>query len=562
MPPVPLGVSALLRAKLSPLGNVHGRERSLGHRIAARVRRPLDRLYLAHAGQLRALARLGASCHGAAPAAPPGPRVLVLALRAFPSHAAIETVIAQALRLRGAEVALLTCGGGQPVCEMGWSRRAWPRPCDRCAHYTGRLTADSGLRSYRLADRMGWGPNGRRAPVSVSGEEAPPPAFTAASLAWFLQTSHVDDVPEGAAAAADYSVAAAGVERAAASVLDDFRPDVVFMLNGLFASERVVRELALARGLRAPTYELTARAGALHVSQDSPAPKYDTDRVWEEARDRPLDPEQEAALDRLLEDRAGGVGAHERYYDSVEADARRLRKRLDLPADRRVTSLFTSMSWDTAYERDAALGTMVDWVETVVRAAARCPDTVLVIRIHPAERRWGSRDDVEGQIRGRFEPLPPNVRFVRPEDPISSYALLLLSDRVLTYASTLGVEAAARGVPTAVAGRVHYRGRGFTWDVDAPADVEAFVAEPSLAMTPEQAALARRYAFTFFFRLSVPFPSVPTYGGKALSVPESAEALAPGSDPYLDLVCERILDGGDFHVPDELALRAPAAVTG
>ena len=142
-----------LQARLSPLGNAHARAAGPLDRLAARVRRPLDRRFLARFGRLDELEELSRDCDAAAPApASDAPRILVVALRAFPNHTAYELAIAQALRLRGADVALMTCGGGQPACEMGWARRVWPRPCDRCAHYTDRLADLSGLRTVRLRD--------------------------------------------------------------------------------------------------------------------------------------------------------------------------------------------------------------------------------------------------------------------------------------------------------------------------------------------------------------------------------------------------------------------------
>ena len=67
---------------------------------------------------------------------------------------------------------------------------------------------------------------------------------------------------------------------------------------------------------------------------------------------------------------------------------------------------------------------------------------------------------------------------------------------------------------------------------------------------------ARRYAFTFFFRAMIPFPVIQMVNGRPVAVPSTIEDLMPGQDPYLDFVCERILDGGDFTLPDELAVPA------
>jgi len=73
-------------------------------------------------------------------------------------------------------------------------------------------------------------------------------------------------------------------------------------------------------------------------------------------------------------------------------------------------------------------------------------------------------------------------------------------------------------------------------------------------MTGEQVELARRYAFAFFFRFMIPFRQVKKAHGRRARVPESANELLPGRDPLLDFVCDRILGGGDFFVPSELAL--------
>ena len=98
------------------------------------------------------------------------------------------------------------------------------------------------------------------------------------------------------------------------------------------------------------------------------------------------------------------------------------------------------------------------------------------------------------------------MRIVGPGDPISSYALLDISDLVLSYASTIGLEAAVRGLPVVVSALTHYRERGFTIDVSSHDELERAL-DPAPAVA-RQVELARRYAFTFFFRCMIPFPSV------------------------------------------------------
>lgn len=526
----------------------------------ALARRPLDRAYEGRATGLSALAGLSREVSRAARAGPGGRpgkmKVLVGSLRGWSVHSAYELTIAQALRLRGAEVTLLTCGGGLPACELGWARRAHPRPCDRCAWLTNRVAGASELEHRRIGALLPWGSDPRGAParlVRVADGGAGRSEISHVSASWLLKATRPDLVAGAEDVLDDFAVAAEGLQAAAAALLEELEPDVVFMLNGLFAAERTIRELALSRGLRAPTYELAPRGGAVVLSQDAPAPDYRVDRLWSEVRERALSERQREETIALLRDRARGVGAHESYYERMLDDPSELRRRLALGEHERIVSLFTNVIWDSAtLGHDLAFESMFDWVEQTVRLAAGA-DLALVVRVHPAERRWGTRERLRDVLASRIGELPANVRLVAAEEPLSSYTLLEASELVLTYTTTVGLEAAAQGKRVAVAGDTHYRGRGFTFDVTRREQLAQVLARPLPAPSKTELEMAMRYAHMFFFRAMIPFPAVQTKGGTVERLPARAADLSPGADAYLDWVCERILDGGDFGLPDHLA---------
>ncbi|MDO9408796.1 hypothetical protein [Patulibacter sp.] len=541
-----------VRSRLSAAGNAYVFEHpDLVDRAAARLRRPLDRAFLRRVTAFADLERLGDVVRREAPPAT-GPHVLLVALRGWPDHNAFEAVVAAALRMRGARVTLLTCGGGLPLCEMGWGRRAWPRPCDRCAPHTAGVAERLGLEHERLADLLPWGGDGRRAPspteVSADAVEI--------SRAWILRTSVPGDAPDGAAVGTDLQAGVDGVAGVAEELLDRLRPDVLFTVNGLFSAEHALREAAKARGIRCPTYEISPRAGALAFSQEAPAPEYDTDHAWSVCRDRPLEPEQRAAVTGLLDDRASGRGAHESYFTSVEDDHERLRAAVGIPPGARLASLFTNLTWDSAaLGRDVGFAGMMDFIERAVRGVAAIDGMHLVIRIHPAETRWRTRETVEAALLERLGGvLPATAHVIGPDQPLGSYALLDASDLVLGYTTTIGLEAATAGFPVLVGGDVHYRGRGFTYDVEGPDDLTRLLADPPGRLNDEQRELALRYAFTFFYRGFVPLRSVTVQAGKVSAIDATPERLRPGGDAHLDWVADRLLDGEDLLLPDELAL--------
>jgi hypothetical protein len=71
--------------------------------------------------------------------------------------------------------------------------------------------------------------------------------------------------------------------------------------------------------------------------------------------------------------------------------------------------------------------------------------------------------------------------------------------------------------------------------------------------TGEQMELARRYAYAYFFRLMTPIPDVVKMTSYSFArVTEERPELGSGADPYLDLICDRILDGEPLSTPPEL----------
>jgi hypothetical protein len=524
-------------------------------RVVAYGRRPLDRAWYLRAGKARELAELGRSVSRTAPPIT-GPRVLVLSLRMWTHHTAYESVIAQALRLRGAEVAMLTCGGGQPICELGWGRRVAPRPCDRCGFFTDRVARGGGFTSMRLGDEFPWGRSPARAPENLAQSEGQDPSDDApASVAWFLKSADPAGAPEGSAIAKDFRISVEAVEAAIRRVLDRFSPDVVFALNGLFAAESAVRSVGAERGVRVVTYEAAPRKGALVFGQGTPAPEMSMDGLAEDQLSRPLSIAESDALDEMLSGRVTAEAAHERYFDLEQShEGEAVRRSLGIQPGQRVISAFTNLAWDTALlGHDVAYDSQFDWLAHASEVVGTEDDAVLVIRVHPAESRWGTAQPVEAELTRRVGTLPENVLLVPPDDSTSSYGLLAITDLALCYTTTVGLEAAVRGVSVAVGGRTHYRGRGFTNDIAARGDLERILRDPP-TMSAEQVELARRYAFAFFFRRMIPFRHVRDEKGQVAGIPVSADELRPGRDPYLDFVCERILEGGEFFLPPSLAL--------
>jgi hypothetical protein len=174
--------------------------------------------------------------------------------------------------------------------------------------------------------------------------------------------------------------------------------------------------------------------------------------------------------------------------------------------------VFSNSAWDmAAVDRNVGFGSMFDWLDAVVDAARRHPDVDVVVRAHPAERAgtpdlW-SRTPVPETLRARSGPIPANVHLVEATAAVDTYALLARATVVMVYSSRIGLEAALAGMRPWVAGETTYRGKGFSRDLEGPADLDAaFRLETPDRLTEEEQSVAERFAYLWWFRTLVRMP--------------------------------------------------------
>jgi len=534
--------------------------------------------------QARRLQGRGASLATTATAAAntaPRRRVLFFTVRGWYVHAGTEAVLAKALQQRGAEPHFFLCGGVLPQCDFkpGTDPRVTRPLCWRCSGFARRLLDAFELPASSLEDLVDDDLRRRARQIvdAVPAAQRGSLVYRGLPLGDLVRPSVNRSLLAGGVGEDAFSqqVYAGFLESAvlfvhvAEGLLDELQPEAVVMTNGLFFAERVLLELARRRGVHAVTYERGMPLHSMLLDHDRPAVDFDLDPHWPAYRDRPLEAAEERRLDAYLAARAGGrVGLVDLWPD-MEEDRESIARRLGLDAERPLATLFTNILWDSAvYGRDLAFDGMLDWILTTVRWFAEQPGYQLVIRVHPSEVRIplaASRDRVADRLAEAMPRLPANVHLVGPREATSSYALLSLSRAALVYTSTIGLEAALLGKPVVVAGRTHYRGRGFTVDVgrretygallegalaadDGPGATGPNAAGPNATGSSAEAMeLARRFAYLFFFRYTQPFPwVVDTPRAERRLAFDDLAALAPGADPVLDRICAGILEGRSF----------------
>jgi hypothetical protein len=365
-------------------------------------------------------------------------------------------------------------------------------------------------------------------------------------LKWFLCSAALEDDPLAGIAGRAFLRSARRIAKGVRRALDDFRPDLVLLLNGLFLFEGVTWAICQEREIDVVTYERAFLQETLVFHRGVPAGFYDFSDEWT-AADRAVSPVEEEELDSYLQRRRRGE-AFDQFWEFRDGPVERGQGRL--------VTLFTNLTWDTAVlGRDVAFTDIRRWLDAVIAAFRDRSQHRLVIRVHPSEQRLPgkrTRDSLQGYLERHHPVLPPNISVIGADDLTSSYPLMEASDVGLVYTSTTGLEMALLGSPVIVCGDVHYRGKGFTVDVSSPGEfVEVLdrVLDAPHAWKP-QVALARRYAHFFFFRapIAAPFVTEPLPGLARLTARDLRD-FEPGASESIDRICDGLLMGRPFVVP-------------
>jgi hypothetical protein len=290
--------------------------------------------------------------------------------------------------------------------------------------------------------------------------------------------------------------------------------DVLLLPNGSILEYGALYRTARSLGLRTVTFEFGEQRQRMWIAQDAEAMRLDTSALWKARGALPLDREELARLETLYQARKGAQrwSTFARQWQAGRNQgALAAAEQLGLDPAKPIALLCTNVVGDSlALDRQVFTRGMAEWLEATVRYFAGQPQAQLVVRVHPGELRGAGHPSVD-IVRNALPELPAHVVVVPPDSKVNTYDLVELAHVGLVYTTTVGMEMAMQGVPIIVAGRTHYRARGFTED---PESLEAYLAVLDRLMRrplgtrlePSKVETAWQYAYRFFFEFPFAFP--------------------------------------------------------
>lgn len=332
--------------------------------------------------------------------------------------------------------------------------------------------------------------------------------------------------------------------RAAASAalawLTREKPDVIILPNGLILEFGAIFHTARHLDIPVVSYEFGEQRDRIWLSRNSPVMLQETDAMWVAKKDEPFSEAQRAKVEELFATRAD-AGLFQNFYrkwqDIPSEGADAVRTKLGL-YQRPIVLLAANVIGDSlTLGRAAFTGDMSTWLCRTLAFFTSRPDLQFVLRVHPGEKNVDG-PSVADLVRQELPQLPEHMRVVAAGDPVNTYDLASIADLGLVYTTTVGMEMAMTGVPVIVAGRTHYRAKGFTIDPESWEDyfaqLEATLSDlPSARLSQEKIDQAWHYAYRFFFDYPQPFPWHLLHFSKDLETTSLSDVFSPsGQEKY------------------------------
>jgi hypothetical protein len=479
-----------------------------------------------------------------------------------------ELAIAASLKMRGVRVEHILCDGALSGCftrtaEQNIPIQRWREACSGCIANGREMTRRFGIAPHShsefLTESLIKELAERSSAVSYADirnhryREVPVGKYAASSTLRYFKGRSLNG--QGEPILRHYLFSAIVVAEVAWRALDELQPTRLYMQHGTYVDWGPAFDVAMMKGIPVTVWEWAFLNKHIFLGTAREDNRlcfhFITDETWRRLAAQPLTGRQRQGLLRFMTDRVTNARDLMPINRVAPRDPHDVQRQLGLSGTKPVWAVFSHLDWDSTFDiYMSSFEHSLEMMLETVRVIAETPDVDWVIKIHPAEKIAGTLVSTKKVIEERFPKLPDNIKIIPAETDINTYSLLPLLSGGITIFGTVAMELALIGKPTLVAGTAHYSDRGFTRNLTGREEFLNGLRQAAQigSLLPEQVELAERYAHTFFIRKQLPIKAL-NMDLRQWSESDFAK-LKPGYDPALDMVCDRLVDGGEFMLDD------------
>jgi len=484
----------------------------------------------------------------------------------------VEASIAAAMKLRGYKVHAIICNSPYRGCAIrtvqeGVPIAQWQDVCPTCTRKTTAVLEQMGIPySYNgdfLTDEERdqlW-----EATADVTWDTLDTLAYNGLNVGKNVRSS-ITRYLQGAALTGHEAIiheyAYSGLVSACAAVraLDRFNPWRVFMSHGTYIDWGPAIHTAFERRIPVTGWKASYLSWHFYLRHVEDPSRIDFKKLsrecWEDIRSKEMTPRENARLDKFLVDRYHNkISFDMKHLKTYRADVADLKQKY-APSGKPIWAVLAHINWDSVSDyAPMAYPSFDDWMCDTIRQAIRIPDVQWLIKVHPIEAWDNPASGVQRLIEREFPVLPDHVRVIPAEEDISPANMFELIDGGVTVYGTAGLELALMGKPVILAGEAHYGGLGFTHEGLTPITYRELLNRAARLgpLTDLQRRDVRKYAYSHFVQRQIPLeivhdPKTEWWGLQH----EKRDLLLPGNDAFIEFVCDRLVDGHDFNMPEYL----------
>lgn len=269
------------------------------------------------------------------------------------------------------------------------------------------------------------------------------------------------------------------------------KPDIVYIYNGRFALSRAAVRACESQGIDYYVHDRghSNQYYAMYkntLMQDFKNKALRIMKTWEEAKE---DSERFKIGEKYFLNNYWGVET--RWYSHVKTQKEGLLPQ-DWNKEKRNVAIFPNSEDEFAaiseQFENSVYASQLEGIKKIAESMLeRCPNHHLYVRMHPHYK------DVNNiNVRKMLLLKSPNLTIIPPDSFVNSYTLVKNADTVLTFGSTVGMEAIFWGKPSVLAAPFYYQVFGGTYNASTHEEVINFL---STNLKPKDKEVALMYGY-------------------------------------------------------------------
>lgn len=487
------------------------------------------------------------------------------------SHLVIESILGTALKFKGAEVEFFLCDGSLPAClmcttvtisESEFLKQGPKKICSSCFFDSNNYLKKANFNIHHMSNYL------------VASDYAKAKEISGKVEFNEIKKYKIDDIPVGmhayAAALRYYGIVDLNIEKNSHPVLKKYfeaslvtkfsldkffkinKYDLIIMNHGIYVPQGILNEIAKKNKIKIITWYPFYRKKSIGFSSGDTYQREFLNEKNSSWNNINLNKKKNNIITKYLNSRKSGKNDWIFFFNKINFNKKNFYKKYNINKKLPMIGLATNVIWDAQIDYpQKAFKSILDWLFFTINFFKKNQHLQLIIRVHPAEINADrpARQRINEEIKKKFQSLPKNIIIIPAEDLISTYVVFEDCNSVLIYASKMGIELPALGIPVIVAGEGQIKNKKIAIDINSINEYKKILKklpiDKNKYLNAEKIKKAKKYAYHFFFRKLFVIQSLNENVNKwpNVSIDENfAQNLIYDKDEGINAICDAILN--------------------